>query len=198
MEDLDSSNQPIHKSRVTYTVQALTDGVQIVSPTPDQVISNMLTVHVVAQATESQPISQMQVWDNGVKLGWYAGAGVNQYYTLAPGVHTVTVEDLSDDNTVLHRSAVTYSLETSGVQILSPTPNQAMSTTNVQIVAHASESVSINQMQVWDNGVKLGWYRGADVNQSYTLEPGEHTVTVEDLDDSNEVIHRSSVSYSVQ
>jgi hypothetical protein len=198
VEDLDSSNQPIHKSRVTYTVQALTDGVQIVSPTPDQVISNMLTVHVVAQATESQPISQMQVWDNGVKLGWYAGAGVNQYYTLAPGVHTVTVEDLSDDNTVLHRSAVTYSLETSGVQILSPTPNQAMSTTNVQIVAHASESVSINQMQVWDNGVKLGWYRGADVNQSYTLEPGEHTVTVEDLDDSNEVIHRSSVSYSVQ
>jgi hypothetical protein len=53
-------------------------------------------------------------------------------------------------------------------------------------------------MQVWDNGVKLGWYPGADINQYFTLGPGSHSVTVLDLDDSYNVMHQSSVSYSVQ
>jgi hypothetical protein len=198
VEDLNPAYRPIHKTSVTYNVEEPVDGVQIVSPAPNQVISGMLTVHVVAQATESEPINQLQVWDNGAKLGWYGGASVNQYYTLAPGVHTVTVEDLNDSNQVLHRSAVTYEVEASGVQILSPTTNETFATPTVQIVAHASESVAIRQMQVWDNSVKLGWYPGADVNQWYTLAPGLHTVTVEDLDNSNNVIHRSAVTYSVQ
>lgn len=198
VEDLNSSYEPIHKTTVTYTVEKLVDGVQIVSPTPYQVIDNTLTVHVVAQANESEPISQLQVWDNGNKLGWYAGSSVNQYFSLAPGVHTVTVEDLNDSNQVIHRSAVSYSVEDSGVQILSPAVNQVFSNGNVKIVAQANESVKVNQVQVWDNGVKLGWYPGANVNQTYSLEPGKHTVTVEDLNDSNEVMHRSSVTYSVQ
>ncbi|MCU1314032.1 MAG: hypothetical protein JWM54_1789, partial [Acidobacteriaceae bacterium] len=68
----------------------------------------------------------------------------------------------------------------------------------VHIVAHASESVAVSQMQVWDNGDKLGWYSGGDVNQYFTLGSGSHTVTVIDLDSSYNVIHQSSVSYSVQ
>jgi hypothetical protein len=36
---------------------------------------------------------------------------VNQWYTLAPGLHTVTVEDLDNSNNVIHRSAVTYSVQ---------------------------------------------------------------------------------------
>ena len=196
--DLDSSYSVINQTSVSYTVQPLVNGVAIVSPAAYQVISSALAVHVVAQGRESVPINQMQVWDNGVKLGWYPGADVNQYYNLTPGVHTVTVLDLDNSYNVIHQSSVTYAVQAPGVQILSPTPNQALGTSTVQIVAQASEPVPINQMQVWDNGVKLGWYAGAAVNQSYSLAPGVHTVTVEDLDDSYSVIHRTSVSYSVQ
>ncbi len=87
-----------------------------------------------------------------------------------------------------------------GVQIISPTPNETINMSTVHVVAHASESVGVNQMQVWDNGVKLGWYAGADVNQYYNLAPGSHTVTVIDLNGSrsNLVIRRFSISYSVQ
>jgi hypothetical protein len=53
-------------------------------------------------------------------------------------------------------------------------------------------------MQVWDNGVKLGWYSGSDVNQYFSLSPGSHTVTVLDLDGNYSILHESSVSYSVQ
>jgi hypothetical protein len=68
----------------------------------------------------------------------------------------------------------------------------------VHVVAHANESVGIHQMQVWDNGVKLGWYQGGDVNQYYNLAPGSHTLTVLDLDGNYNALHRASVSYSVQ
>lgn len=53
----------------------------------------------------------MQVWDNGVKLGRYIGASVNQYFTLAPGSHTITVTDLDDNYNVLHQSSVVYSVQ---------------------------------------------------------------------------------------
>jgi hypothetical protein len=71
----------------------------------------MTTVHVVALANESVPINQIQVWDNGVKLGWYAGASVNQYFTLAPGSHTITVLDQNDSYNVLHQSSASYSVK---------------------------------------------------------------------------------------
>jgi hypothetical protein len=84
--------------------------VQIVSPTPNQVISGT-TVHVVAQASESEPINQMQVWDNGRKLGWYPGSSVNQYFALDPGWHTVTVEDLDNKYNLIHAASMTYDVQ---------------------------------------------------------------------------------------
>ena len=110
MLDLDSSYRDIRKSSVTYSVEPLVNGLQIISPTRDETI-NMYTVHVVAHAGESVPVSQMQVWDNGVKLGRYSGADVNQYFCLAPGSHTVTVLDLDKDYNVIHQSSVTYSVK---------------------------------------------------------------------------------------
>jgi len=156
-------------------------------------------VHLLANASESQPISQTQVWDNHVKLGVY-GTRVDAIYNLSPGNHTTAVIDLDSAYRVIHQSSVSYNVQalTNGLQIISPTPNEKIGMSTVHIVAHASESVPISQIQVWDNGSKLGWYAGADVNQYFTLGAGSHTLTVLDLDGSYNVIHQSTVSYSVQ
>jgi acid phosphatase len=192
--DVDSSFQVMHRAAVTYSVQALVAGVQIISPTPNETI-NMSTVHVVAQATESVPISQMQVWDNGEKLGWYAGADVNQYFSLTPGKHTVTVEDLNSSSKVIHQSSVTYSVQDDGVVISTPAIGATV-TGAVHLVASASENQTISQTQVWDNGVKLGVY-GDQIDATFNLAPGEHTTTVEDLSSSWQLIHKTSVTYTV-
>jgi phosphatidylinositol-3-phosphatase len=156
-------------------------------------------VQLIASASESQAVSQTQVWDNNVKLGVY-GTQVNATYNLASGVHATTVLDLDAAFHVIHRTSVNYTVQSlvNGLQIISPTANENMGISTVHVVAHASESQTVNQMQVWDNGIKLGWYSGADVNQYFTLAPGSHSLTVLDLDSRNSVIHRSSVSYSVQ
>jgi hypothetical protein len=95
---------------VNYSVQALVNELQIISPTPNEMIS-MSAVHVVAHGSESVAISQMQVWDNGVKLGWYSGADVNQYFTLARGTHSVTVVDLDNSYNIIHQSSIWYSVQ---------------------------------------------------------------------------------------
>jgi acid phosphatase len=156
-------------------------------------------VHLIASASESQAISQTQVWDNGSKLGVY-GPQIDAIYTFAPGKHTTTVLDLDSSYKVLHQASVTYAVEalTNGVQIISPTTGQDLGIATVNVVANANESVPIKQMQVWDNGVKLGWYAGATVNQYYSLAPGSHILTVLDLDSNYNVLHQSTVSYSVE
>jgi phosphatidylinositol-3-phosphatase len=171
----------------------------VIISTPGNGATVVGAVHLIASASESQAVSQTQVWDNHVKLGVY-GTQVDATYNSLPGNHTTTVIDLNSAFQVIHQSSVNYSVQAlvNGLQIISPTPNERISMSTVHIVAHASESVAISQMQVWDNGVKLGWYSGADVNQYFTLAPGSHTVTVVDLDSSYNAIHQSSVVYSVQ
>jgi hypothetical protein len=172
------------------------NSVVIASPGNGATISG--AVHLIASASEDQSVKQTQVWDNGVKLGYY-GDQINTTYNLSPGTHATTVLDLDSSYRVMHQSTVKYTVQTpiSGVQVVSPTPGETVTPT-VHIVGYATETVPIHQMQVWDNGVKLGWYAEASVNQYFSLSPGSHTVTILDLDNNNSVLHKSSVSYTVQ
>jgi hypothetical protein len=174
-----------------------TDSVVITSPGNGATIAG--AVHLMATASESQTVSQTQVWDNGSKLGVY-GPQIDAIYNLAPGKHTTTALDLDTSYKLIHQSSVTYTVQPAidSVQILLPTPNETIGMSTVQVVAHANESVPVSQMQVWDNGFKLGWYAGADVNQYFNLATGSHTVTVLDLDNSYRLIHQTSVSYYVK
>ncbi|HSY04134.1 MAG TPA: alkaline phosphatase family protein [Acidobacteriaceae bacterium] len=192
--DVGDSSGVMHRAAVTYTVQPVVDGVEIISPTANETIS-MSTVHVVAQATESVPVSQMQVWDNGTKLGWYPGTQVNQYFTLATGDHNLTVTDLNNNNEVIHKTSVSYSVQVDGVVISTPAIGATV-TGPVHLVASASESQTISQTQVWDNGVKLGVY-GDQIDATYNLGPGTHTTTVEDLNSGWKPIHQTSVTFTV-
>jgi hypothetical protein len=91
-------------------VESLVNGVQVISPAPGETF-DMTTVHVVANANEPVLVSQIQVWDNGVKLGHYAGGDINEYMSLAPGSHTITVFDLDSNYNVLHRASASYSVK---------------------------------------------------------------------------------------
>lgn len=173
------------------------DGVVISTPGNGATVTG--AVHLMATAAESQVISQTQVWDNGVKLGVY-GDQIDAIYNLAPGKHTTTVVDLDTSFKDIHSASVTYTVQplANGVQIISPSADETFNLTTVHVVAQANEAVPISQVQVWDNGVKLGRYIGSSVNQYFTLAPGSHTITVTDLDDNYNLLHKASVFYTVQ
>jgi acid phosphatase len=174
------------------------NGVVISSPGGGATVGG--AVRLIASATEDQTISQTQVWDNGKKLGVY-GSQIDAIYNLTEGNHTTTVVDLDTSYKPIHQSSITYTVQSAGaggLQVISPSPAETFSGTTVHVVAQASESVPVSQMQVWDNGVKLGHYDSTSVNQYFNLALGSHTLTVTDLDSNYNVIHKSSVSYSVQ
>ena len=173
------------------------NGIVISSPGSGAALGG--AVRLIASATEDQTISQTQVWDNGKKLGTY-GDQIDAVYNLSVGTHTTMVTDLDSSYKVIHQATVSYTVQaaTGGVQIVSPTQAETFDSTTVHVVAQATEPVTVSQMQVWDNGVKLGHYNGASVNQYYSLAPGSHTITVIDLDTNYNDIHKSSVTYSVK
>lgn len=157
-------------------------------------------VHLVASASESEPVFQMQVWDNGVKLGWYPGDRVDAIYKLQVGSHATTVLDETALGQVFRRSQMNYNVQPppAGVQIVAPLPNESIVASTVHIVAQATEPVQVSQMQVWDNGRKLGWFPGSSVNQYFALPAGTHALSVVDLDSRYHVLHQTTVSYTVQ
>jgi len=171
----------------------------IVISTPGNGSTTTGSVRLIAIASESKTVSQTQVWDNGKKLGVY-GTQIDATYNLAPGTHLTSVIDLDSSYQIIHRASITHNVEAmlDGVQVTSPTPGENFNMTTVHVVAHASESVPVSQVQVWDNGHKLGRYFGTDVNQYFSLSPGSHYLTVLDLDKNYNVIHRTHVSYTVQ
>jgi hypothetical protein len=178
-------------------VGGATNGMTI--STPGNGATVVGAVHLIATASEKQPISQTQIWDNGVKMGVY-GAHTDATYNLAPGIHTTTALDLDSNYKVIHQASVTFSVQplVNGLQVISPVEGTTVKLATVHVVARANESAAISQLQVWDNGVKLGSYAGVDVNQYYNLAPGTHTVTILDLDDNYELMHQTSVTYTVQ
>lgn len=173
------------------------DGIVISTPGNGATVTG--SVHLMASASESQAVSQTQVWDNGAKLGVY-GDQIDAIYNLTPGQHTTTALDLDSSYKVIHQASVTYTVQplVNGLQIISPIADEVIDMSTVHVVAQANESVPISQMQVWDNGVKLGWYPGASVNQYFNLSPGSHIITVLDLDGNSNMLHESRVAYSVQ
>lgn len=183
----------------TTSTSSDTPSNSIVISTPGNGSSIVGAVHLMAAASESQTVSQTQVWDNGNKLGVY-GTTIDATYNLAPGEHTITVFDQNTSYREIRSSSITYNVESlvDGVQVISPTPGETFYMTTVHVVAHANESVAVSQIQVWDNGIKLGRYAGADVNEYFSLTPGSHTITVLDLDSKYNVLHRASAFYSVK
>ena len=172
-------------------------GITIFSPGNGAISTG--SVRLIATASETKTISQTQVWDNGKKLGVY-GTDIDAVFNLAPGTHTTTVVDLDSSYNPIHQATVTHTVQAAvdGVQVVSPTSGEAFNMTTVHVVATATESVPVSQMQVWDNGQKLGRYYGSEVNQYYNLSPGSHSLTVLDMDQNYNVLHRTQVSYSVQ
>ena len=181
----------------TYSSGDASNNIIISTPGNGSIITG--AVHLLATASEAQSVSETQVWDNGNKLGVY-GTQIDAIYNFLPGTHITTVMDFDSSHTLIHQASVTYTVQAAvnGVQVISPVPAQIFNMTTVHVVAHATESVPVSQVQVWDNGVKLGRYIGTDVNQYYSLAPGTHYLTVLDLDNNYNDIHLTHVTYIVQ
>jgi acid phosphatase len=103
----------LHKSSVNVTVVA--DGVSIVSPVPNSIMSSQVVLTASARESAAS-VYQLQVWDNttGQKLGESAPgtSSINLTFMLPPGSHQLTVEDISTGTfQPLHKANVAVTIQ---------------------------------------------------------------------------------------
>jgi Big-like domain-containing protein len=89
---------------------------------------------------------------------------------------------------------------TAGSVIINAPANQSIQGTTVPVNAAADElSSKIDHVEVWDNGAKLANVFEPNVNQSFKLAAGSHTMTVQDVGPAPNyaILHKQTVTFTV-
>lgn len=218
VQDMSAGGVAYHKEYSTVNVSS-NNGVFITTPvnnstqaanvTPPGTSGFPLSAYAVEATT---PIDHLEVWDNGTKLGDSPkGSTINQWYAVAAGGHAITVQDMTSNGTVIHKSTFNITASsTDGVYVNSPVNNSTLTGTIVHVNAYSSEYLSstlIDHMEVWDNthNIKLGNSPSGNgitslyVDQDFTLTKGSGTyqLAISDINTSFAKVHTTYVTVTV-
>jgi hypothetical protein len=209
----------LHKEVTNYT-ESSTYGVIVTTPANNSTQSTLFPLSafaVEATAEESSSgIDHIEVWNGTTKLGDSPkGTSISQWYSLAPGKYSLTVQDVTSTGQRIHESTVSFTVSSSlGVYVNSPANNSTWLTTRVPIGAYAHEQNGsstplVDHIEVWDNthGVKLGQsatgvgVNSVFINQNVTLPgPGTYQLAIEDINPNNgyKPIHTTYVNVTIK
>ena len=129
----------------------------------------------------SQPITQLAGTHHLVLVAYEStGAALTQgeYFTVGSGPSTCSVPG------------------TPGVHVCSPTLGQAVASPVNFSAAAAGASGSVNRLELWVDGNKLGNYAGSSMNASVTLTSGSHVATVVEVDSTGAYVKSTPISFT--
>ena len=181
---------------------ATVPSVNICAPTNNATVSSPFTVQAAAHM--ANPVSNSQIWLDGVKIYQVSGANVNTSVTATAGSHRLTVQSV-DTTGALTKQTVFVTIGTSScvlsstnpsVTICTPAPNSTV-TSPVKIVAGTTDSAAtVTNTFVWVDGVKQWTASGGSLNTSLAMSTGTHRVTVQAKDSSGRYF-QSTVNITV-
>jgi Phosphoesterase family len=199
----------LNRQKTSFVVSP-NNGICINSPAGNSVQAMLFPVSAYAVEPGGN-IDHLELWADGRRMGNSPkGSTLQQWYSLPTGLHELTVKDVSTgNNQVLHTAMISISVSSgNNVYVNSPATNSTQGR-YVRVNAYAYEQNSskqlVDHLEVWDNGTKLGnspiAYGGTSlfINQTYTLPPGQHQLTIEDVSTGTyQVIHKKSARITVQ
>jgi hypothetical protein len=175
----------------------------VVLNSPASASAQGTSVLVNAEASEmASAVDHMEVWDNGKKLANVFASNVNQTFTLSPGAHEMTVQDVGTgpNDPVIHKRVVDFSvLANNGVYVVSPV-NYSTQASLFPVTAYAVEaSGNMDRLEVWADGRKLGDSpHGASIDQWFNgLAPGQHQIIVQSVTANDQILHKQSITITV-
>ncbi len=158
-----------------------------------------------------QTIDHIEVWDlfnkKSTKLGNVFSHNVDQAFSVTGnGSHQLSVLDIGEppDYKTLHTEMSNYTVSSSYGVFVSTPPNKSTQATlfplsAIAVEAEAEESsAGIDHIEVWNGDSKLGDSpTGTALNQWYSLAPDHYTLIVKDVGTLGQVIHTSSIGFTV-
>lgn len=217
--EVDSMGAYIKSAPVSFTVQSsgapgacaapTSAGANICSPTAGQTVTSPVTF--VADGTgASGQVNHLELWIDGSKIGNYAGSTMNTAVTLVAGAHTATVVEVDSQLhyvksnpvsfTVKQNSAVTNCAAPSsaGAVLCAPAAGTTESSPVQFLGAATGASGSVNHLELWIDGQKVGNYSGSTLNTQVTLPSGTHAATLVEVDSQLHYVKSNPVSFTVQ
>jgi phage tail tube protein FII len=214
--EVDSKGSYVKSNTVNVTVSGSsggcqapsTPGVNVCSPVQGATTGSPVTVIAAGEGLGGKPSDHMELWIDGSKIGDYKGAQLNTSVPLAPGSHAITViEDGTPSGNAVKSNTVNITVTASGgcaapgtpgVNLCSPTQGETTGSPVAVIAAGTGASGTVNHLELWVDGSKIGDYNGATMNSQVSLAAGSHAVTVIEVDSKWNYVKSNTANITVQ
>lgn len=187
------------------TLNTANPSVTICSPANGATVSS--PVNIVAGTTDSNTVTLLQIYVDGVKKYEIAAKQLNTSLAIADGAHKVTVQakdsagvtfKQSINITVSSSSGAPCTLNTTNPSVTICTPSNGSTVSSpVHVVAGTTDTNTISYLQIYLDGVKVYQVSANSLDTNVAINTsGTHRLTVQ-AKDSAGAIFKQSISVSV-
>lgn len=213
--EVDSNYNYVKSAPVPYTVGGTSGGcaapsspgVNVCAPTPGESATSPVTFSAAATAA-SGAVDHTELWIDGNKIGNYLGSMMNTAVQESAGTHTATVVEVDSTGNYIKSAPVTYTVggtssacaapSSPGVNVCAPSQGSTVASPVTFLAAGTGASGTVDHLELWIDGNKIGDYPGSQVNAQVAEPSGSHTATVVEVDTNWNYVASMPVSYTVQ
>jgi phage tail tube protein FII len=211
--EVDSKGSYVKSNVVNITVGGTTGGcaapnapgVNVCSPTQGATVSSPVTVTATGTGA-SGTVNHLELWIDGTKIAIYSGATMNASVALVAGSHAITVIEVDSKGNYVKSSVVNVTVgsgacgapSSPGVTVCSPAQGATVGSPVTVIAAGKGASGTVNHLELWIDGTKIGNYSGATMNASVPLAAGSHAITVIEVDSKGAYVKSNVVNIVVK
>jgi len=209
--EVDSKGNYIKSNVVNITVSSpygcsgpSSPGVNVCSPLGGQTVSSPVPV-IAAGTGASGIVNHLELWIDGSKQANYSGASMDASVPLASGAHAITVVEVDSKGAYVKSNAVNITVgsgpcqapSTPGVNVCSPAQGAKVGSP-LTVTAAGAGVGTVDHLELWIDGSKIGNYPGAMMNASVPLSAGSHAITVIEVDTTYSYVKSNVVNVTVQ
>lgn len=210
--EVDSDGNYVKSAPVTYTVATgscsapSSPGVHVCSPAAGETVTSPVTFSASGTGA-SGTVNHLELWIDGAKIGNYDGSTMDTKVSEPDGSHTATVIEVDSDGNYVKSTPVTYTVGTGsgscaaptspGVDVCSPKAGATVSSPVTFIASGTGASGTVNHLELWIDGTKIGNYSGSRMDTQVSEPAGSHTATVVEVDSAGNDVKSTPVTYTV-
>jgi len=156
----------------------------------------------------SGSVNHLELWVDGTKIGNYPGNTMSASVPLANGSHSATLVEVDSASNFIKSTPVTFTVgsggggscaapSSPGAILCTPAAGSTVSSPVQFTGAGTGASGSVNHLELWVDGNKVGDFPGSTMTASVPLANGSHSATLVEVDSSSNFIKSTPVSFTV-
>jgi hypothetical protein len=182
-------------------------GVHVCAPTQGETVTSPVTF-LASGTGASGTVNHLELWIDGSKIDNYYSSTLDTTVTEPAGTHTATIIEVDSKGADVKSTPVTYTVSgtsggcaapsSPGVDVCAPTQGETTSSPVKVMATGKGASGTVNHLELWVDGSKIGNYSGATMDTSVALAAGTHTATIIEVDSKGAYVKSSPVSFTVK